>query len=252
MKTLAVVGYPLNYSFSPAYFQQKFEQLGIKNYEYTAQPLEKIEDLAQMIKNQPNLVGFNVTNPYKTAIIPFLQHISPQAKAINAVNTVKIAENGALTGYNTDVIGFEQSISPWLNAETAAIVLGAGGASKAACFVLQKRNIPHTIIARNDAQNLLQTPTLEALKAVASSQIVSKLLVVNCTPVGTYPNVREMPAFPYQLLNEDCCMFDMVYNPAKTAFLQAGETQNCAIKNGLEMLHLQAEASWQIWTKNEL
>ena len=235
----ALLGKSLSHSFSEQYLSEKFFKEGIKNTEYINLELDNLNNLKDKIK-ELNLSGFNVTIPYKIEIISKLDFISNQAKIINAVNTVKVIE-GKLHGFNTDVIGFTKSISPLLNKRRKALVLGNGGSSKAIQFALQKLNISWKVVSRNTNFDYRQNKK----KTIDSVEII-----INCTPLGTYPKIEEYPQLPYNLLNSKHLLYDLVYNPKQTKFLTFGLTNNCSIKNGEEMLVLQAEESWKIWNSD--
>tara|TARA_B100001094_G_C17973195_1_gene691396 strand:- start:129 stop:854 length:726 start_codon:yes stop_codon:yes gene_type:complete len=235
----ALLGKSLSHSFSEQYLSEKFFKEGIKNTEYINLELDNLNNLKDKIK-ELNLSGFNVTIPYKIEIISKLDFISNQAKTINAVNTVKVIE-GKLHGFNTDIIGFTKSISPLLNKRRKALVLGNGGSSKAIQFALQKLNISWKVVSRNTNFDYRQITT----KTIDSVEII-----INCTPLGTYPKIEEYPQLPYNLLNSKHLLYDLVYNPKQTKFLTFGLANNCSIKNGEEMLVLQAEESWKIWNSD--
>ena len=235
----ALLGKSLSHSFSEQYLSEKFFKEGIKNTEYINLELDNLNNLKDKIK-ELNLSGFNVTIPYKIEIISKLDFISNQAKTINAVNTVKVIE-GKLHGFNTDVIGFTKSIAPLLSKRRTALVLGNGGSSKAIQFALQKLNINWKVVSRNTDFDYHQ---------INKETIDSVEIIINCTPLGTYPKIEEYPKLPYNLLNSKHLLYDLVYNPKQTKFLTFGLANNCSIKNGEEMLVLQAEESWKIWNSD--
>lgn len=240
MKTFGLIGYPLSHSFSPGYFAHKFETQNITDAEYLSFPISSINKLTELVANNKSLVGLNVTIPYKQAVIPFLDELDETAVAIGAVNTIKI-KNNKLIGYNTDVIGFEKSLSRLLENDSHAIILGTGGAAKAVGFVLKKLNIEHIYVSRNKSKH---TFTYEEL----DETIIKKhTLIINTTPIGMSPEVSSSPNIPYNLLSEQHFLFDLIYNPEITLFLQKGKDKGCRTQNGLEMLHLQADSSWSIW-----
>lgn len=242
MTEYALIGYPLVHSFSKQYFTDKFEKDGL-DARYLNMEMESITELVETIKAHPQLKGLNVTIPYKQAVIPLLTSISDEALAIGAVNCIKIGRNPlSLTGYNTDVIGFERSIAPLLKPwHKQALVLGTGGASKAVVYGLNKLGIEPTLVSRTPAQGMLGYDLLS--KDIMDEHAV----IVNCTPLGTFPNIQTCPEIPYKYIGGRHLLYDLVYNPAKTLFLQKGEAAGAIVKNGLEMLHLQAEAGWKIW-----
>jgi len=235
----ALLGKSLSHSFSEQYLSEKFFKEGINNTEYINLELDDLNNLKDKIK-ELNLSGFNVTIPYKIEIISKLDFISNQAKTINAVNTVKVIK-GKLHGFNTDVIGFTKSIEPLLNKRKTALVLGNGGSSKTIQFALQKLNISWKVVSRNTDFDYRQ---------ITKKTIDSVDIIVNCTPLGTYPKIDEYPKLPYNLLNSKHLLYDLVYNPKQTKFLSFGLANNCSIKNGEEMLVLQAEESWKIWNSD--
>lgn len=247
-RKFTLIGYPLSHSFSEKYFTQKFKNEQILNHEYTLSPLEKIEDLLELINSMPGLKGINVTIPYKEQVIPYLDEISEEAQAIGAVNTIKI-ENGKLTGYNTDVYGFEKSLLKLLQKKNKtisvenALVLGTGGAAKAVVYILKKLGIDPILVSRRQNSGDLTYSDLDTLIFEECR------LIVNTTPLGMLPNLHSYPDLPYHRLNKNYFLYDLVYNPEKTVFLKRGEDQKAAILNGLEMLHLQAEKAWEIWNE---
>ena len=242
MKKYGLIGYPLSHSFSPGYFKAKFERESIENCVYNLYPLEKIAELDLLLKT-PNLKGLNVTIPYKKQVFAYLDGVEKTAYSIGAVNTIKI-ENGKTTGYNTDVYGFEQSLLPLLKAHhVKALILGTGGASKAVEFVLQKNDIEVVFVSRNPGKKKLTYTDIDA------NLLNDFHVIVNTTPLGMSPNLDSCPDLPYKHLNERHLLYDLVYNPAETLFMKKGKAQNAQVKNGLAMLQLQAEKSWEIWNK---
>jgi len=239
MKRYALLGKSLSHSSSQQYFSNKFLEENIENTEYINLELNSLTRLKEKIK-QLNISGFNVTIPYKIEIISKLDFISNQAKIINAVNTVKVIE-GKLHGFNTDIIGFTKSIAPLLNKRKTALVLGNGGSSKAIQFALQKLNISWKVVSRNTDFDYHQI-TKERIDLVD--------IIINCTPLGTYPKIDEYPKLPYNLLNSKHLLYDLVYNPKQTKFLTFGLKNNCSVRNGVEMLVIQAEESWKIWNSD--
>lgn len=245
MKQLGLIGYPLTHSFSKKYFTEKFEQLQLKEYHYELFSIENIEMFPDLIAQNPALIGLNVTIPYKEKVIPYLDEIELSAKAIGAVNTIRI-EDQKLIGFNTDVFGFEQSLLEAIEVSklrniNKALILGSGGAAKAVSFVLRKLNISPLIVSRNPSKGDLTYHDISG-KVVKENQ-----LIINTTPLGMSPNISSAPDIPFELLNSRHLLFDLVYNPKKTLFLKKGEAQGAWIKNGLQMLYKQAEKAWQIW-----
>ena len=251
MKKLGLIGYPLSHSFSKKYFSKKFKEKGIKGYEYELYPLASIKDLPQLLDDHPDLIGLNVTIPYKEQVIPYLDAIHEEAKAIGAVNTIKI-EEGTLTGYNSDVYGFEKSLLDLLtNRDNGqpkellvdqALVLGTGGAAKAVSFILKKLNIKPLSVSRTKGKGDL------TYKEIDEKLMKASKLIINTTPLGMSPKVDTFPQLPYEFMTSNHFLYDLVYNPEKTLFLKKGENQKAKTKNGKDMLILQAEKSWTIWT----
>lgn len=242
MKVYGLIGYPLGHSFSQKYFTEKFEKQGITDCCYKIFPTQNINDIKNLIRDNPDLCGLNITIPHKQNIIPFLTDTSQLPKGMNACNCVAI-NNGILTGYNTDVPGFQQSLQGLLKPHhTKALILGNGGAAEAVKFVLLQLGIEYKIVSRklHNGSHLTYTDLSEAI-------IKEHLLIINTTPLGTYPKVDDCPDIPYHHLTMHHYLFDLVYNPEKTLFLQKGIQQGASIKNGYDMLVIQAEESWKIW-----
>jgi shikimate dehydrogenase len=244
MKRFGLIGYPLNNSFSKDYFNSKFLTLGLMEYEYQNYPIEDLNDIPKVLK-QATVNGFNITIPYKEIIIPLMDELDESAEKVGAVNCVHKTKEGKLIGYNTDVYGFKQSLIPLIAHKPIehALILGTGGAAKAVAFVLQSLNINYTFVSRkNDVNHLLYKDV--SLEIISHTQ-----LIINCTPIGMFPNTDAAPNIPYQCLNEKHIVFDLIYLPIETKFLQLSKHQKAITQNGLEMLHLQAEKSWEIWMK---
>lgn len=242
MRKYGLIGKNISYSFSPGYFKTKFESLGLEDCSYEIFDLPEISHFPEILAQQ-DLSGLNVTIPYKTAICPYLKRLDPDAAEIGAVNTIRFTETGP-EGYNTDVIGFNESLVPLLNSgDKAALILGTGGASKAIAFGLTKLGITYRFVSRAPKVGQLSYSDLNGLL------LQRYQIIINCTPLGTHPNVNAAPPIPYEALNKSHLLYDLIYNPERTAFLEEGIKVGCRIKNGLEMLHLQAEASWNIWTR---
>jgi len=237
-KKFGLIGHPLKHSFSPGYFSQKFMDEGIHDCQYDLYDLESIRDFEGLLDQ--NLIGLNVTIPYKEKVIPYLDELSDDARQIGAVNTIKFTSQG-LVGYNTDTYGFSTSLEAFYggNKPDSALVLGSGGASKAVCFSLGKLGIKSIIVSRKS--QFLNYGDLDH-KHLAESQ-----LIVNTTPLGTWPDVDSAAEIPYKLITSEHFLYDLVYNPEKTLFLKQGEDRGDSIKNGHDMLKLQAEKSWEIW-----
>ena len=248
MRLFGLIGYPLSHSFSAKYFGKKFADENISDSEYQLFPLEDISLLPQLISTQPDLKGFNITIPHKVAILSYLDKISAAAKAVGAVNCVQIerTESGLkLSGHNTDVYGFRESLLLLLKPyHKQALILGTGGASKAVCYTLKELGIRFTLVSRESENvNILNYSQL------TESIISTNLLIINTTPVGMYPNVDKCPDIPYQFLSQKHLLYDLVYNPDETTFMVKGRKAGAEVKNGLQMLELQAEKSWKIWNE---
>ena len=278
MTTYGSIGCPLGHSFSRKFFTEKFEKEGI-DAQYLNFEIPSIEEFPEIIKNNPELRGLNVTIPYKQQVMQYLDDISEEAKAIGAVNVVRIERpspqpspimgretmrnagnkpdglpikgdmseglRGSLIGYNSDVIGFVESIKPLLKPHhKKALILGTGGASKAIRYGLEKKLGMKTLFVSRSAREGMIT-----YEEVTAEVLKEYEVIVNCSPVGMYPHVDECPALPYEAMNENNLLYDLVYNPLETLFMKKGAEQGATVKNGLEMLHLQAIASWKFWEK---
>ncbi len=242
MSEYGLIGKNLSHSFSKAYFEKKFKELGLDYLEYANFELENIEDIKQVLTRNPELRGFNVTIPYKESIIPFLDELSPEARGIAAVNCVKIT-NGKLIGHNTDAYGFASSIKPFLEPQhSRALILGTGGASKAVVFVLRRLNVE--VFFASTSKKRQGTFPYEALNERLFNACK---FIINTTPVGTFPNVNECPNIPYECITSQHLVYDLIYNPEETLFLKKAKERGATTINGLSMLQLQAEKSWEIW-----
>jgi shikimate dehydrogenase len=244
-KLYGLLGYPLSHSFSKKYFEEKFLQEGLTAHHYELFEIKKIEEFGGIIANNPKLNGLNVTIPYKESVLPYLDHLDDSAILVGAVNVIKI-QNNLLTGYNSDYFGFESALLNWLPqsiADYSAVILGTGGAAKAVKAVLKANNIAYKLISRTKTA---ETVTYDELSS--GSLITNSNLIINTTPLGMAPNFDLCPEIPYEQLNKQHYVFDLIYNPAESKFLTKASTQGAHIKNGLEMLQLQAEKSWEIWT----
>ena len=239
-----LLGKNISYSFSKKYFTEKFKGLQLDNYSYKNFDLQQIDDFPLILnENIDSLKGFNVTIPYKEEIFKYLDELDNDAETIGAVNTIKVIDDYRLKGFNTDAYGFENSLKPLLQGnEKHALILGTGGASKAVAFVLNKLKINFNFVSRVPSKN-----NSISYKQLNEQIIKKSLLIVNCTPLGTYPNVHNLPDIPYDFLTSDHILYDLIYNPAITSFLQKGKEKGSTIKNGEEMLQLQADKSWEIW-----
>lgn len=236
-----LVGRNISYSFSRAYFNRKFAELGLENHSYENFDLSRIEGFPLVLKQNPGLKGLNVTIPYKESIIPYLDLLDHEAAKIGAVNTIKISPAG-LEGYNTDIYGFRQALEPILNAgDKSALILGTGGASKAVAYVLEQLGIAVSYVSRSPAGSQIGYGEL------GPELVETHQLIINATPLGTFPDIAAKPPFPYEHLDSAHLLFDLIYNPEKTSFLEAGERKGARIMNGLRMLELQAEKAWEIW-----
>ena len=242
MRQFGLIGRNISYSFSKSYFADKFINENIVDAVYNVFDLQQIDEVEKVFATE-GLVGFNVTIPYKQEIIPFLDELSPEAKAIGAVNTVLI-KNGKRIGHNTDCYGFHHSILPLLDSHhKKALVLGNGGAAKAVFYILDELNIAYKIVSRTTLENQFTYDDLDE-KIISQHQII-----INCSPVGTFPNIENAPLLPYQFILEKHLLYDLIYNPPVTKFLENGQNNGAKIKNGHEMLVLQAEKAWKIWNK---
>ncbi|HRI58319.1 MAG TPA: shikimate dehydrogenase [Saprospiraceae bacterium] len=246
MRLFGLIGYPLGHSFSQKYFSEKFAREGITDARYELFPLENIAGLPALLPQHPDLRGLNVTIPHKETVIPMLDELDETARAVGAVNCIKI-EHRRLKGYNTDVIGFEQSLKTvdggrWTVDGTQALILGTGGASKAVAYVLKKLGIPFQFVSRNPGgDKQISYETLHRLPSTVYR------LIIHTTPLGMAPHTDTCPDLPFEQLTPQHLVYDLVYNPSETLLLQRAKAQGCPVKNGLEMLHLQAEAAWNIW-----
>jgi shikimate dehydrogenase len=245
MRKFGLIGYPLTHSFSKKYFTSKFEKEGISDCQYDLFEIPDISLFPKIISETPDLEGINVTIPYKEKVIPFLDEMDPACQKIGAVNCIQIKE-GKLKGYNTDYIGFRHSLEDFLGTNRPnAVVLGTGGASKAVVQALTDMGISYLMVSRNSSENPSWI-TYEDLEANPSI-LESHHLIINTTPVGTYPKTEEMPQINPKHITGMHKVYDLVYNPEKTFLMRSLEARGALVKNGLEMLQLQAEAAWKIW-----
>ena len=245
MDKYGLIGFPLGHSFSISYFNQRFQDEGIdavyENYE-----IPNIDALPEVLGSNPELKGLNVTIPYKEKVIPFLDTIAPEARAIGAVNVIRVTHRGnktELKGYNSDVIGFTKSIEPMLDKKwhQKALILGTGGASKAIDYGLRSLGLETVFVSRYERPNTIQYKTI-------TPEIVKEYnVIVNCTPLGMYPKTEECPDLPYEAMDSHTILYDLIYNPDETLFMKRGAQYGANVKNGLEMLLLQAFASWEFW-----
>lgn len=239
-----LIGKPLGHSFSADFFNRKFADENIPEH-YSLFPLDTIDQLPYLLKNHPDLKGLNVTIPYKQAVMQFLDSLSPEAAEIGAVNVIRISGNGSLKGYNSDAIGFMNTIAPLLQPHMRkALVLGTGGASKAVVYVLKKLGITVQSVSRRAKTD-----------GISYSDLTPEIMqthhvIVNTTPLGMWPDIEKAPEIPYHLLSPDHLCYDLVYNPENTSFMQRSKAYGATVKNGLDMLHGQAIAAWEIWNKS--
>ena len=249
MDKYGLIGYPLGHSFSISYFNQKFADEGI-NAKYENYEIASIDELTEILDKTPELRGLNVTIPYKEKVIPFLDSISPEARAIGAVNVIRVTlekNNTRLKGFNSDVIGFTQSIEPMIDKKwhKKALILGTGGASKAINYGLKSLGIEPIFVSRYERPDTIQ------YESITPEVIKEYNVIVNCTPVGMYPNTDECPKLPYEAMDNHTILYDLIYNPDQTLFMRKGAEHGAEVKNGLEMLLLQAFASWEFWNGKE-
>jgi len=243
-RLFGLIGFPLSHSFSKKYFSEKFKAEHITDCQYELFPLERIEEFEALTSSLSNLRGLNVTIPYKQQVLSYLNELDPGAAAIGAVNTIKITQ-GHLKGFNTDVHGFWSSLQAFLQEHhaqpTQALVLGTGGAAKAVLYALKQMDIAATVVSRVPLAGQLGYEALDVQVMNAHP------LIINTTPLGMTPNVDSAPPIPYQSLTDQHFLYDLVYNPTETEFMRLGLTQGAKVKNGLDMLYLQAEKAWEIW-----
>jgi shikimate dehydrogenase len=257
MRKFGLIGFPLGHSFSKKYFTEKFEREGLADCTYELFPMENISDLPDLLSSNPELCGLNVTIPHKIGIMYYLDKVTPEAKAIDAVNCIKVinqkpiesfftgefsTKKMRLEGYNTDAYAFEASLKPLLKKyHNKALVLGTGGASRAVAFVLDKLDIDYKIVSRRSIRKQIKYSDIN------QNMMKEHLLIINTTPLGTMPDVETCPDIPYEYITDKHLLYDLVYNPAETEFMKRGKEKGAAVKNGEEMLHLQAEKAWEIW-----
>jgi len=249
LRQFGLIGYPLSHSFSQKFFTEKFLQENIVNASYHNFPIPSMESFGALWKENPNLEGLNVTIPYKKEVIPFLQHSSAVVQEIHACNCIR-KFNNELYGYNTDVIGFEKSLLPFLKPHhTHALILGTGGAAAAVQWVLQKLNIQFQIVSRkaNAIEANTEMKSIISYNHLNKSLVEAHTLIINTSPVGMYPNTNEAPPIAYEGITAQHHLYDLVYNPTETLFMQKGLEKGATVQNGLAMLHIQAEESWAIW-----
>lgn len=246
MREFGLIGRTLRHSFSQAYFTQKFERLGLSDCRYELFELAAITELPALLAAHPQLMGLNVTIPYKEAVWLYVDEVSSNAARVGAINVIELRPDGHRVGHNTDVIGFRESLSRFYPATTPAgraLVLGTGGTSKAIRVALEERGIPYWVVSRDPLNSGL------TWRDLTPALVAEHPLIINATPLGTFPLVHEYPPLPYEALTPDHYLFDVVYNPSETEFLRRGREAGAHTQNGFEMLQLQAEASWKIWNE---
>jgi shikimate dehydrogenase len=243
-KVFGLIGGTVSHSFSKAYFDEKFFREGLRDYHYELFPLGNIKEIETLLKDTKGLSGLNVTIPYKEQVLPYLDEVDGFAKKIGAVNVIRIRD-GKLQGFNTDSDAFLETLEKWLpkDKDYKAVILGTGGSSKAVQEALKKMKIDFKLVSREPKKGILTYKDLES----NPKHLSSSNLVINTTPLGMSPNTEAMPPIEYEHLGPEHYVYDLIYNPARTLFLQKAEMRGATIKNGLEMLHVQAEKSWTIW-----
>ena len=246
MRNFGLIGFPLEHSFSKSYFSNKFETDKLLDCQYINYPIDNIQKIRKIIDDNSELSGLNVTIPYKQKVIEFLDTIDNEASEVGAVNTIKIFREGKnyrLHGFNTDIYGFEKPLLDTIKPiHQSALILGTGGASKAVAYILRKHKIAYRYVSRSPKSNDVYSYT------DLTNNLVSECkLIVNTSPVGMYPDIDQYPAIPYDAISPDHILYDLIYNPEKTRFLRKGEQKRATIINGLPMLYIQAEKSWEIW-----
>ncbi len=246
MRKFGLIGFPLEHSFSKSYFTEKFESEKLNDCVYSNFPIKNIGRLREIVENNRNLIGLNVTIPYKQQVLEFLDHVDNEAGEVGAVNTVKIIRDKSdyqLYGYNTDIYGFEKPLVEKLSRiHKSALILGTGGASKAVAYILKKHHILFHFVSRNPVSD-----TILSYNDLTPGLIRENTLIINTSPLGMYPDVDHCPPIPYQAIGSHHILYDLIYNPEKTLFLSKGEEKKAVIINGLPMLYIQAEKSWNIW-----
>jgi shikimate dehydrogenase len=249
MKKFGLIGFPLGHSFSKGYFTDKFKNENIPDCSYENFPLHDISELATLINEEPELIGLNITIPYKEKVISFMDEMDHEALLVGAVNTIKIVRHSSkpfLKGFNTDIVGFEAPLTAILKPfHKSALILGTGGASKAVVYVLKKYGIDFQFVSRKP-----KNESILAYSDLTSEIFERNKLIINTSPVGMFPDVNESPPIPYEAIGPDHIMYDLIYNPEKTLFLKKAEEKKAILINGLPMLYGQAERSWQIWNSN--
>jgi shikimate dehydrogenase len=244
MKVYGLIGKNIDYSFSKKYFTERFTNTNASDCSYQNFDIDSVDDFPNVIAQNPDLMGLNVTIPYKETIIPFLDCLSKKATQIGAVNVIRFTKKRKLKGYNSDYYGFKKSLASILQPHhQKALILGTGGASKAVALALKEMNIPYAFVSREAHEN---TITYERINATTFDNYQ---IIINCTPLGTSPNTKEFPPIPYQFFTEKHLAFDLIYNPEETQFLKKAKKKGALTKNGMDMLIFQAEKAWRIWNK---
>lgn len=244
MKVFGLIGKDIDYSFSKKYFSERFTNTNATDCSYQNFDIDSIDDFPNVIAQNPDLMGLNVTIPYKKTIIPFLDYLSKKAAQIGAVNVIGLTKKRKLKGYNSDYYGFKKSLTSILQPHhQKALILGTGGASKAVAFALKEMNIPYDFVSREAQENTISYERINA------TTFDNYQIIINCTPLGTSPNTEEFPPIPYQFFTEKHLAFDLIYNPEETQFLKKSKKKGALTKNGMEMLVFQAEKAWEIWNK---
>ncbi len=239
-----LIGKGIVYSFSKKYFRERFLNDHLKDYDFENFDIPEIKDFPLILQNNPNLAGLNVTVPYKETIIPFLNGLSKKAIAIGAVNVIRFKKSGTLKGYNSDYYGFKKSLKPLLLPHhRKALILGTGGSAKAVAFALEELDISYTFVSRQPRGNAI------GYDRINTTSFDNYQIIINCTPVGTSPDVKNYPPIPYQFFTDKHLAYDLIYNPGETQFLKKAKRKGAVIKNGMEMLTLQAQKAWEIWNK---
>ncbi|MGV1011727.1 MAG: shikimate dehydrogenase family protein [Flavobacterium sp.] len=243
-KKFGLIGRDISYSFSKKYFTEKFSKDLFDDCTYENFDIPNIEEFPNILKNNPDLKGLNVTIPYKEAIIPYLDTLSDKAFKIGAVNVIRFTKKGNLKGYNSDWYGFKKTLEPLLKPyHKKALILGTGGAAKAIAFALEQMGIFYTFVSREATENTIDYSRINA------TTFDNYQIIINCTPLGTSPNTKEFPPIPYAFFTEKHIAYDLIYNPEETQFLKKAKKKGAIIKNGKEMLIFQAEKAWKIWNK---
>jgi shikimate dehydrogenase len=244
LKQFGLLGRNISYSFSKGYFTKKFTEENLTNCSYDNFDIPEITDFPDIIIKNPDLIGMNVTIPYKEVVIPYLDELSEKAASIGAVNTIKFSKDGKSKGYNTDYFGFTESLKPLLQEHhKKALILGTGGASKGVAYALKELNIDSLFVSRSEKENVL------SYDQINENTFAEYQIIINCSPVGTSPNIEAYPLIPYEYFTHKHIAYDLIYNPEETQFLKKAKTQGAQTKNGLDMLVFQAEKSWEIWNK---